>query len=201
MCLRQIKNFWVNLSRRIYNKRNALYLAMFLGLLIIPAIFVGFTNKPIPGMPRSLTYFQKLFFLFPRRMSFWPTYYIEAQFKKDGPWIALKNEEYFRLQPFGYRDRTARFWELTWTYIDNPSDRLRAHAELANWIYKRYIQLYPSSSAPIALRFVQARYLPGRDNNPGHWQKPSLDFFAPSEISVLSTHLFAAQYRSVFFGK
>ncbi len=155
-------------------------------LLIVPCFFVGFTNKSIPGVPRELTYFHKLFFLFPKRLNFWPVSYIQAQFKKNGSWITLRDKDYFRLQPFGYRDRTARFWELFWLSKTVSKGR----AELAAWVRQRYMQLYPSHPAPIAVRFVMAYYLPGRDGNPARWQKPPLESFLFKETAILSTHQF-----------
>ena len=164
--------------------RDAFYFISFLVFLIAPLFFVGFTNKSIPGMPRELTYFHKLFFLFPKRIDFWPVYYIQVQLKKDGPWMTLQDKDYFRLQPFGHRNRSARFWELMWVNHKEFKGQA-AKAELVAWMTQRYIQLHPSQPPPVDVRFVMARYLPGRDGNPARWQKPPLEFFTPEEVSVL----------------
>lgn len=143
-------------------------------------------------MPRTLSYIQRISFLFPHSIESWPIYYIQGLPIGEKEWITLPEEDYFRLKPFGYRTRLHQFLyrskDLTGYSKGQQAEHLR-HKELAHWIVKRYAELHKQNPPLVAVRFVAAFYVVKQQSSyDGHWRKPPLDFFPVDRTYILSTH-------------
>ena len=169
----------------------------FIFFWLIPLIFIGFSNKPFPGLPRSFYHLSKMFLLFENSARKWPIYYIQILHQNSQQWITLPEEEYFPLQFFGYRSRLQRFLVPVREYGMSDQEvqgiNKDRQAELADWIAARYYRLHRDQSSLAAVRFVIAFYsidpFPGeRKLFLGHWKNPPLYLFAPEKIQILSTH-------------
>ncbi|OGX27319.1 MAG: hypothetical protein A3D10_05140 [Omnitrophica WOR_2 bacterium RIFCSPHIGHO2_02_FULL_48_11] len=159
-------------------------------------LYIGLTKKEISFFPRPLCYLQRVAFLFTNGIQQWPVYYFQALPENSEDWITLREEEYFQLQPFGYRTRIyqmflpfvhyAMGYESQW-----QKTSLERNEELAAWLKQRYEAIHPQSLRLKAIQFVVVYYdINENFSLEGHWRPPPLEFFAPEKIKILSTHHF-----------
>ena len=153
-------------------------------------IYRGLTNRPMPGMPRALSFVQNVSALFPSGMKFWRVDYIQILPQGSQAWITVPESDYFQMTPFGHRTRLNQLFNIT-TSTGKSSSRLQAEA--AAWIRVRYIAQHPDRPKPDAVRFVSAQYPVGRDAPLGYWRKPELTSFPPQNRFVMSTHRFGSE--------
>ena len=158
-----------------------------LTLWVAPMMYRGFTNHPIPGMPRFLSLLQNVSALFSRGVKHWRVDYIQVLPAGSQEWITIPEEDYFQMTPFGHRTRLHELLNRTSRQSGHP-----LQAEAAAWIRKRYIALHPDLPRPVAVQFIAAQYRVGRDRPAGHWRKPDLASFRPEELFITSTHRFGS---------
>ncbi len=166
-------------------QRDLIGLTAFLVLWLGPMAYRGLTNRPMPGLPRLLTYLHNVSALFPTAMPYWRVDYVLIRPEGSDAWTALPEAEYFRMTPFGHRTRLHQLMNISLT----PGGHAR-RAEAAAWIRARYIARHPQRPRPAAVRFVGAQYRTGRDAPRGPWRTPPLESFHPEESFILSTHDF-----------
>jgi hypothetical protein len=172
--------------------RDALALAFFTALWLVPIAWTGLTYGPFPGMPRTLEYLQTIAYLFVPAKPTWPAYYIQAIPEGSESWVTVPEERFFRLKPFGYRTRLSQVLART-HYADRyerGQKRERArHAELAEWVARR-------SAAEDGRELRSVRFVVGfvHAGDPGmtrgRWRTPPLADLPPERVHVLSTHDF-----------
>ena len=154
----------------------------------------GLTRNPMRWAPRFLRQFYDLSYLFPFSVKYLSVYYVQAQMTEGGAWVTLPMEdEYFRMPSFGYRSRLSRFSELYVRYRNN-GQQFAGHAELVEWVYRRFLRLHPDRPAPTAIRIVDGLYATGNGGTYGPWRKPPLE-----SITARLTHVVYEQpvaYRS-----
>ena len=153
---------------------------LFLYFWIIPLIYMGIKHQYFPHMPKAMNFLHNSSALFISRTPSWPQYFIELQFKPDGPWIEYDYSDDFKMHPFGYRSRLNRFFELL-------NKKEPAHEELAQWILRRYSQKYPGEPRPIGMRFLDARTSVKSKGFNGHWENKPISAFAQTELFLISS--------------
>lgn len=175
--------------------KDILSFSFFLIFWIVPLLYVNLSKQEIAFFPRTLTYFQRVGLLFTDGIERWPNYYIQALPENSQDWITLPENDYFRLQPFGYRTRLNQmllpFVQYAYGYQHWHTTRMERNEEVAVWIKNRYEKLYPYQPRLKAVRIVLAWY-DMNESTPvyGHWRQPPLESFPKDKVSVLSTHNF-----------
>jgi hypothetical protein len=76
------------------------------------------------------------------------------------------------------------------TGFDQGAERRPAReAELAEWIARRYSELYPNRPALAQVRFLQVQITPDpEDFTKGRWHTPRLSEFSDDHIKEVSVH-------------
>ena len=173
-------------------KKDIFAFLFFIIIWIIPITYTGIFNCDMPGFPRTLCHLQRIAILFTHSIESWPIFYIQVRSHENNQWQTLKEEDYFRLKPFGYRTRL-----FTILYFSKDSlgfqkgidlDAARRE-ELAQWIAARYARLYPHESDIESVQFVAAFYYTQEGKAiQGRWRKPRLESFAKDKTIVISRH-------------
>jgi hypothetical protein len=175
-------------------QKDLLWCLFFIVFWIIPIGYVGLTNRDLSGIPRVITYIQRISFLFPYSIESWPIFYIQALPDGSQTWMTLDEEKFFRLRPFGYRTRLHQLLYASKDLTGYPTGRERAddrREELARWIARRYTQLFPGLPRLRAVRFVAGFYrVQRRSSYEGHWRNPFLESFPENLKYIVSTHYF-----------
>lgn len=183
----------MNHSVNNYPKRkDLLSFLLFIFIWIIPITYTGLSNKDMPFFPRTLCYLQRIAMLFTHSIESWPVYYIQVKLDDGKQWITLKEEDYFRLKPFGYRSRLHQILYYSKDSVGFPKGKEKSserQREMAFWIAKKFESLHPQRSKVDAVRFVVAFYhIQKASAIKGRWIKPPLGAFPAEHTLVLSTH-------------
>jgi len=174
------------------SKRDIFGLSLALILWIIPITYSGIFSKNMPGFPRTFCYLQRIAMLFTHSIESWPIYYVQVKSYSSDQWITLREENYFRLKPFGYRTRlfTILYFSKDSLGFQKGIDRDAARREeLAQWIATRYARLNPNESDIESVQFVAAFYNTQEGKAvQGRWHRPRLDSFTKDQTMVISKH-------------
>lgn len=160
----------------------------FLVFLLVPLLFVNLTHKKLKFLPPSLSFFYSTSRLFTNANYIWPMPYIQVRMEGDDRWMTLPQEDYFKMETFGYR---TRLFEALYLALNDAQKSNAVREEMALWIRRRYQMLHPGQPVPVALRFVAGLQRARPDAVPrGHWEKPPFAKFAKEDTYVISEHHF-----------
>jgi hypothetical protein len=162
-------------------KRDVLGLGAFVLFWLLPVAYRGLFAKSPPGWPYRLDHLINISCLFTDRMHLWPLDYVEVQSSENGPWQQLPLDEYFTMQPFGYRTRMN---EMLNRRLGMPSV-----LELTAWFRKRHAELHPEAPQIRSIRLVSAFYQVGGKPT-GRWTEPPLQSIPESMRFVWFTNTF-----------
>lgn len=139
----------------------------FAGLWLVPMAWVGYLGGPPASWPVNCQDLYAVSCLFGRGSERVSMFYIQTRIADEPGWHDLPEHDYFRLEPFGHRNRFDRFM-ARFGYSDP-----RARRELAHWIAATHHELHPAEPRIIAVRFVWVDHLISADTPPtDHWRKP-----------------------------
>jgi hypothetical protein len=147
---------------------------------------MGLKNRYFPKTPPAFQFIYNSSALFTKTTPSWPQYFIEMQFQKNGPWVEYDYSEDFKMQPFGYRTRLNRVFEV---FSQGVASRM-AREELARWIFSRYAQKNAGKPLPVAIRFLDARTPVKSKGFLGHWTNKPKSEFSEKNIYLISSHNF-----------
>jgi hypothetical protein len=151
-----------------------------------PYFYSNITLKTLPFYPSFTNYVLRTSNLFPVAVYVWPMPYIQILSAEEGGWITLPEENFFRMQTFGYR---TRLFELLYFAKNLPDKSSATQEELARWVAGRYLELNQGKGKPLAVRFVAGLYR--ADPNfffKGRWETLPFESFSKDNTYVLSTH-------------
>ena len=136
---------------------------------LVPLAWVGYLGGPPASWPVNCQDLYAVSCLFGRGSERVSMFYVQTRHLDRPGWYDLPEHEYFRLEPFGHRNRFDRFM-ARFGYRD--ADEL-ARRELAHWIAATHRELHPDDSPIIAVRFVWADHRISADTPPqDRWRKP-----------------------------
>lgn len=140
------------------------------GLLwLVPMAWVAVRGGAPPSWPaqaRDLVSVSCLFGQAHERVSM---FYVQVRHEGRPGWHDLPEHEYFRLEPFGHRNRFDRFMAR---FGYRPEDA-HARRELARWLAAAHAERHPEEPAIVAVRFVWADHVISMDDPPSdRWRKP-----------------------------
>lgn len=172
---------------RLCRRRDYVLSAVFIYLWLIPVLYLSVSDTSMPLVTDYLRYLHGISCLFNHRAAVWADHYFLVQLAGSKQWIAPAEEGYFRLQPFGHRNRMHQmFFAPEWHGMPQMQS-------LAVFVKTRFAELNPEAPEVVAVRFASAGYRTGEDGlarPPGRWRKPTLDRVDPQRVRVHSTHFF-----------
>ena len=148
-------------------KRKEIFWATFFILFwLLPASYYNLIGRNIPGIPAAFGRFYKISRLFYWRMESWPAYYLQILPESSSNWVNLPEQDYFRMQPFGYRSRLTQLINMT-SFLGSAM-----LVELAMWLRDRWETEHPDQTL-LMMRLV-AFYYPTKQGPhfPGRWKPP-----------------------------
>jgi len=179
-------------SQLSVSKKDLFSCLFFIFIWIIPITYTNLVNKDIPFFPRTLCYVQRISFLFTKAIWRWPVYYVLIRYENTPGWTILPEDEYFHLQPFGFRtrfDQLMTFSHYNTGWSPGVKSKKARERELAHWLARNYAQRHKDQPAVEAVQFVAAVFkVEDKPTFKGHWQKPSLNSFTKDQILIVSTH-------------
>lgn len=141
----------------------------FVALWLVPMAYVGYRG----GAPRhwSITV-QDLYSvscLFGSASERISVFYVQVHREGQLGWEDLDESEYFRLEPFGHRNRFDRFMSR----FGHQRDAELARRELALWLAQADRERHADRPPIVAVRFLWADRRIDREHPPsGRWRKP-----------------------------
>ena len=124
-----------NMSRK-NPLRDYIFSLIFIVVWLIPMAYAGLFHKNVPYAPNYLNYLYRVACLFTKRTSSWSNYYFQVQLKGNSEWIALPEEDYFKMQTFGYR---TRFHRMMVHSRQQGRHGMLQRQSIAEFIKERYI--------------------------------------------------------------
>ena len=170
------------------SRKDIVGFACFLCVWILPSAYRGLRHGPFTSdTPPLINFLYDNFRLFDRTVSFWPTYYIQVLPSAQEGWVTVPTEQYFAMQPFGYRTRLTMFFHLGFNRVPGLAE------DLLSWIHARYVALNPAQRPPIGVRIIVGRSWVGEHPPPSHWQNPPLTTFQPDDLLVILARAFPVE--------
>ncbi len=164
-------------------KKDVFFIVFFVVFLIAPSLYMAFFKQKPPWTPRLASHLYDTGNLFPRQAIQIPLFYLQMQTKKDGPWIALDEREYFPISKgLGYRTRFSRLSDIYLTQ-DGPICAVIGKL-LADWFYRRHHTLHPDQLPPVSFRILRAYYRVGLQTGQGGWVQPPIGSYSENDIEV-----------------
>jgi hypothetical protein len=138
-------------------------------LWLLPMSWVAVRGGPPTSWPTQARDLYAVTCLFGQAHERVSMFYVQVRYDVRPGWHDLPEHEYFRLEPFGHRNRFDRFMAR---FGFRPEDE-PARRELAHWLAARHQQRHPEQPTIIAVRFVWADRVISVDDPPhDRWRKP-----------------------------
>jgi hypothetical protein len=148
---------------------DALALLAFVIMWLIPMAWVGYLGGPPASWPVNCQDLYAVSCLFGQGSERVSMFYVQTRFADRPGWYDLPEHEYFRLEPFGHRNRFDRFI-ARFGYRDADQ---HARTELAHWIAATHRERHPDEAPIIAVRFLWTDHVISADAPPNdRWRKP-----------------------------
>ncbi|MFO7566716.1 MAG: hypothetical protein R6X02_29000 [Enhygromyxa sp.] len=140
------------------------------GLLwLVPMAWVGFLGGAPRSWPITAQDLYSVSCLFGRASERVSVFYVQVRRDGQRGWEDLDESEYFRLEPFGHRNRFDRFMSR----FGHQKDAELARRELAQWIAQADREHHGERPPIVALRFLWADRVIDPERPPsGRWRKP-----------------------------
>jgi hypothetical protein len=138
-------------------------------LWLLPVAWVGVRGGPPSSWPSSARDLYAVSCLFGRAQDRVSMFYVQARYASRPGWHDLPEQEFFRLEPFGHRNRFDRFMAR---FGYRPEDA-PARQELAHWLVAAHRERHPEAPQIVAVRYVWADRVITVDDPPqDRWRKP-----------------------------
>ncbi|KIG12740.1 hypothetical protein DB30_01098 [Enhygromyxa salina] len=136
---------------------------------LIPMAWVGYLGGPPASWPVNCQDLYAVSCLFGRGSERVSMFYVQIRLADRPGWYDLPEREYFRLEPFGHRNRFDRFMaRFGYRDEDHP-----ARSELAHWIAATHRERHPDDARIIAVRFLWVDHTISAEAPPtDRWRKP-----------------------------
>jgi hypothetical protein len=136
---------------------------------LVPLAWVGYLGGPPASWPVNCQDLYAVSCLFGRGSERVSMFYVQTRLADRPGWYDLPEHEYFRLEPFGHRNRFDRFM-ARFGYRDGDE---QARSELAHWLAATHRERHPEDPRIIAVRFVWVDHVIAADTPPSdRWRKP-----------------------------
>lgn len=141
----------------------------FFSLWLVPVAYVGFRGSAPERWPITVRDLYSVSCLFGGASERVSMFYVQV--RRDGQvhWEDLDESEYFRLEPFGHRNRCDRFMAR----FGHRLEAEPARRELAQWLADADRERHPERAPILAVRFLWADRTIDAEHPPqGRWRKP-----------------------------
>ncbi|PRQ08243.1 hypothetical protein [Enhygromyxa salina] len=144
-------------------------LLAFVVLWLIPMAWVGYLGGPPASWPVNCQDLYAVSCLFGRGSERVSMFYVQVRFADRPGWYDLPEHEYFKLEPFGHRNRFDRFMAR---FGYREGDGL-ARSELAHWLAATHRERHGDEPGIVAVRFLWVDHVISADAPPeDRWRKP-----------------------------
>jgi hypothetical protein len=138
-------------------------------LWLLPMAWVGVRGGPPTSWPTQARDLYAVSCLFGQASERVSMFYVQVRYDGRSGWHDLPEQEYFRLEPFGHRNRFDRFMAR---FGYRPQDE-SARRELAAWLAAAHRERHPDALEIVAVRFLWADRVISADDPPqDRWRKP-----------------------------
>jgi hypothetical protein len=171
---------------RYVKKYDLFCVLFFLWFWLLPIIFVGFTKKNVPFLPKCFNSFYKIADLFATRQAFWSNYYFEVKFKGSEKWQEVDERCLSSMQPFGYHTRLDLALDR---YLADP--RINLETAYSFFIRERLKAIFPQEEIS-QVKIITVRCISGGEiaRPKQHWIKPPLIQVPLVQQQIMFTYTF-----------
>lgn len=139
-------------------------------LWLLPMAWVGWLGGAPSRWPVSVQDLYSVSCLFGSASERVSVFYVQVRREGGIGWEDLDESEYFRLEPFGHRNRFDRFMSR----FGHPQEAELARRELAQWLAEADRRDHAERPPIVAVRFLWGDRVIDPEQPPrGRWRKPS----------------------------